>query len=171
MSDRISILPLVGIIWNERQVCLSDSMEKVTAVLGEPYKVDENKYFYNKNQLRIDFDVSGNVEFIEFLGGIRGQLQPEIYGVSAFGTDASALYEILKDKNDGEIDDRERGYGYGFLNTSVGIFRPSTPDSVAEMIEEAEDEGDPMDAEEIEYEMQKAIHWATIGIGIKDYYR
>jgi len=28
-----------------------------------------------------------------------------------------------------------------------------------------------MDAEEIEYEMQRANHWATIGIGVKDYYQ
>lgn len=171
MSDIITILPLVGIIWNGEKIFLSDSREKVTSVLGEPYEVYKNKYYYNRNELRFDFDVNGTIEFIEFLAGIRGQLQPEIYGVSAFGTDASVLYKILKDKNDGDIDDSERGYSYGFLNTSVGIFRLSTPDSVAEMIEEAENEGDPMDADEIEYEMQKATHWATIGIGVKNCYQ
>lgn len=171
MPDKIEIIPLVGITYGEKRICLLDSKETVIAILGEPYSVYENKYYYCRNELRFDFDKNGDVEFIEFLAGTKGMLQPEIYGVSAFGTDASVLYELLKDKNNGEIDDGEHGYSYGFLNSSVGIYRQSTPDSVAEMMEEAEDEGEPMDAEEIEYEMQKASHWATIGIGIKDYYQ
>ena len=39
------------------------------------------------------------------------------------------------------------------------------------MIVEAEEDGKPMDKEEMEDEMKKANYWATIGIGIADYYR
>lgn len=39
------------------------------------------------------------------------------------------------------------------------------------MIGEAEDDGEPMDDEEVAYEMRKADHWATIGIGVENYYR
>jgi len=62
------------------------------------------------------------VEFIEFLAGTKGKLKPEIYGASAFDTDASVLYELLKDKNNGDIDDNENGYSYRFLNISVGVY-------------------------------------------------
>ena len=74
--------------------------------------------------MRFDFDDDGKVEFIEFLGGIDGKLQPTIYGVSVVQSKADTLYNILSDENHGEKD-----------------------------------------------EMKKANYWATIGIGIADYYR
>lgn len=41
-----------------------------------------------------------------------------------------------------------------------------------EMIQKnAEEDGEPMDEEDIAFEMRKAAHWATIGIGIADYYK
>ena len=39
------------------------------------------------------------------------------------------------------------------------------------MIKEADEDGEPMDEGEIEEERRKADYWATIGIGIEDYYR
>ena len=72
--------------------------------------------------------------------------------------------------NNGEINDNENGYSYGFLNISVGIFRERTPEDVREMIEEAEEEGEELEQEDLEYEKRKAEHWATIGIGVKGYY-
>lgn len=45
------------------------------------------------------------------------------------------------------------------------------PENIEKMIKEAEEEGEPMDQEEIEYEMRTAEHWATIGIGVEIYYR
>ena len=121
--------------------------------------------------MRFDFDDDGKVEFIEFLGGIDGKLQPTIYGVSVFQSKADTLYNILSDENHGEIDDSGNGYSYGFLNISVVVFRPNIPKDVEEMIVEAEEDGKPMDKEEMEDEMKKANYWATIGIGIADYYR
>ena len=42
---------------------------------------------------------------------------------------------------------------------------------ITEMIEEAESFGNPMSDDEIQYEMKRANHWATIGIGAKGYYK
>lgn len=110
------------------------------------------------------------MKFIEFLAGIDGKLQPQIYGVSAFKENADDLYEVLEKKNNGRIDDGEAGYGYGFLEISVGICRQRMPQDVQEMIEEAQEEGNPMDAEDMSDEMRKASHWDTIGIGVRGYY-
>ena len=44
-------------------------------------------------------------------------------------------------------------------------------EDVEEMIKEADEAGEPMDAGDIEEERRKADYWSTIGIGIKDYYR
>lgn len=170
MKNKIEVIPLVGIMWEGRKICFLDSKKTIVDVLGEPYSVCENKYYYWQNELRIDFDENGKVEFIEFLAGINGDIQPEIYGLSAFGADARVLYDLLKNKNNGDIDDSENGYSYLFLNISIGVYRPLTPDGVEEMIKEAENAGEHMDPEEIEYEMQRATHWATIGIGVKHYY-
>lgn len=170
MHSKIEIIPLVGIILKEKKVCLLNSKETVVSVLGEPCLVYENEYYYYNNELRFDFDENGKVEFIEFLGGIEGELQPEIYGVNAFGANDLVLYNLLKDKNKGNIDDSENGYSYRFLNISVGIYRPLTQESVREMIKEAENKREIMNSQEIEHEMQRASHFATIGIGVKGYY-
>lgn len=81
------------------------------------------------------------------------------------------MYNVLSEENQGEIDDSEDGYSYRFLNISVGIYRPSIPEDVEDMIAEANADGKPMDEAEIEDEMKKANYWATIGIGVRDYYR
>lgn len=171
VSNIIEMIPLVGIKMQKKSINLLDLREKVKLVLGRPYGVHKNSYYYFNNELRIDFNKQGLVEFIEILSGVDGKIQPKIYGVKAFQIEANVLYEILKNENSGEIDDSENGYSYSFLNTSVGIYRETTPEDVEEMIEDAKEEGEPMDSQDIEYEIKKATHWDTIGIGVKDYYR
>ncbi len=169
--EQIEIIPLVGIKLNDKNIALSVSREEIKSLLGEPCVEREDTLFYFDNELRFDFDKSGKVEFIEFLAGIDGKIQPQIYGVYAFKIKADDLYNILREKNSGDIEECEKGYSYRFLNIGVGIFRTSIPESVQEMIEEAANDGVLMDAEEIEYEMRRANHWATIGIGTKNYGR
>lgn len=168
--ENIEIIPLVGIKWNAKSIALSSSREEVRNLLGVPCKEWKNAWYYFNNELRFDFDEKGELEFIEFLGGIDGEVQPEIYGAAAFKTEAEELYHILLEKNNGSAGDNENGYSYVFQNISVGVFREAVPESVHEMIEEARAEGVSMSAADIEYEMRKANHWATIGIGIKGYY-
>ena len=171
MTNVFTMKPLEGIAWNDKSINLKDSKDVVKASLGQPEEADENAYYYFNNELRIDFDEKGCVEFIEFLGGIDGKLQPVIYGVSSFQTKAEDIFNILFEKNHGDIDDNENGYSYSFLNISVGVYRSSIPEDVQEMIEEAAADGVPIDEEELEYEMKKANYWETIGIGIENYYR
>ena len=42
-----------------------------------------------------------------------------IYGKPVFESNADELFEILRQHNNGEIDDSENGYSYGFIETSV----------------------------------------------------
>ncbi len=169
--EQIELLPLIGIRWDNKTIPLSASREDIKNLLGEPDIVGERQlYYYFHNELCFHFDGNGKAEFIEFLGGPDGKLQPNIYGVPTFQTAADELYQILSGKNCGEVDDNENGYSYSFLNISVGVFRPRTPESVEDMAEEAEEEGEPMEEEELADERKKANHWATIGIGIENYY-
>lgn len=168
--DTIEIIPLSGIKINEKTIPLSATRQEVESLLGTPYAEHNHSCYYFHNELRFDFDENNTVKYIEFLAGIDGQLQPQIYGVLAFQAEADEVFELLSAKNNGEIDDSEHGYAYGFLNISVGIFRPSTPESVEDMIEDAEEDAEPMDEDDIAYEMRKASHWATIGIGVAGYY-
>lgn len=168
--DNIEIKPLFGIDFNNIEIKLGASECEVKAALGEPYSVWENSLYYFENELRFDLENS-SVEFIEFLGGIDGKLQPIIYGTSAFQTDADKLYEILSQRNNGEIDNSESPYSYGFLEISVGVYRENIPDEVQEMIKDAEENGEPLDEEVIAEETRRAAHWATIGIGVDNYYR
>lgn len=169
--ENVEIIPLTGIKIDDKIISLSTLRENVEDLLGAPCRTWKNSLYYFNNELRFDFDENGRVDFIEFLAGADGEIQPQIYGVYVFQTEADDLYDILKEKNNGEIDDHENGYSYGFLNISVGVFRDAVPEAVQEMIEEAAADGEPMDADDVEYEMRKAKYWATIGIGVKDYYR
>ena len=170
MSEMIEMIPLVGVNIGSKEVCFGDTKEKIVEKLGAPQSIQEGNYYYFNNELRVDFDQQGRATFIEFLAGVDGNIQPQIYGVAAFQTEADSLYELLKSKNSGEGDDTENGYCYSFLNISVGVYREQTPVDVQAMIESAKEEGEPMADEDIQYEMKKANHWDTIGFGVRGYY-
>lgn len=169
--ETIELIPLSGIRYRDKMIALTATPQEVETLLGAPYARHHYSLYYFQNELRFDFDKNDKLQYIEFLAGIDGQIQPKIYDVCAFQTGADDLFALLCTKNDGEIDDSEHGYSYGFPNISVGIFRPRTPEAVEDMIEDAKEDGEPMDEEDIAFEMRKAAHWATIGIGIADYYR
>lgn len=170
MNDIVKIIPLIGIKIGSKNIKFYDNQQKIKIILGKPESIYKNSYYYFQGELRIDFDESGLVVFIEFLGGMNGKIQPEIYGVKVFEVEADNLYMVLKSKNKGYIDNSENGYSYSFLNISIGVYRDTIPEDVYEMIKEAKDNGEPIDNNKIEYEMRKAIHWHTIGIGVKNYY-
>ena len=90
----------------------------------------------------LDFDESGLLEFIEFLGGIDGNLRPYLYGVSAFETSADELLKMIMEQDD-EVDDSEADYCYCFLRIGIGLSRRDNQNK----------------------------HWDTIGIGVDKYYR
>ena len=113
----------------------------VENVLGSGETYDESRYYY-QDELAVDYSSKDNtVEFIEFLGGPDGEIQPEIYGVKAFQVDAEELLQLLSEQNGTDIDDSEEEFA-AFRNISVGIYRENYED-----------------------------RWETIGLGVKDYYR
>lgn len=126
-------------------------------------------WFYFHNELRLDFDGQGRVEFIELLGGPDGAFQPVIFGVEAFQAEPEAVYDLLKAKNSGPIDMSGDCYSCTFLNLETGIYRERVPEDVTEMIGEAQTEGHPLSSDEIDCETLKT-RWAAIGIGVKGYY-
>ena len=165
----IEIYPLKKILVD--QVSIYFGMEKsiVDAAIGSGQLIG-NRYYYLNNEMTIDYN-NNKAEFIEFLGGIDGMLKPTIYGISAFDVQADDLFEILKKQNNGKIRDHENGYSYQFQNISVGVYREAIPKEVEEMIEEAASFGNPMSDDEIQHEMKRANHWASIGVGIAGYYQ
>lgn len=166
----IEIYPLEKVVINGVSIYLGMEQSAVENAIGQGELVG-NRFYYYDSEMAIDYDKNKKVEFIEFLGGIDGKLQPVIYSVSAFQTKAEDIFNILFEQNHGDIDDNENGYSYSFLNINVGVYRSSIPEDVQEMIEEAAEDGVPIDEEELEYEMKKANYWETIGIGIENYYR
>lgn len=163
------VTPLVGIEWEDKCLRLGDTEEQVRAVLGEPESGED--FFYFDSDLAIRFDENQTVAFIEFIGGIDGAIQPEIYGVRAFEEDADMVFGLLREKNGDAIDDSEADYCYAFLNTSVGVYRDSTPKDVADMILEIQKKGlDPATHENVKLEKKLAQHWSALGIGKQGFY-
>lgn len=167
----IEIFPLEKIVVDGVSIYLGMDQSAVERAIGKGQHV-RNRYYYYGNEMAIDYSENKTVEFIEFLGGIDGSLHPVIYGVSAFDTPADELANLLQQKNDGEIDDSERGYSFAFLNISIGVYRERLPSDVSEMIAEMTSDGIPIeDNKDIAEEMRKASHWATIGAGVAGYYQ
>ncbi|MDE6592273.1 MAG: hypothetical protein K2K57_04320 [Oscillospiraceae bacterium] len=162
------LYPLDKAVIGDKNICLGMDKSSVFNMLGKGESFDEKRYYYFNSDLAVDFDDKNKVEFIEFLGGIDGELQPMIYNISAFEENADDLLEILKKFNNGEIDDSENGYSYGFLEISVGIYREFLPE---EVIEDAKNNNMSLDDEDVMEDLRKALHWATIGFGVKNYYR
>ncbi len=165
----IEIFPLDKVVIDGVAIYLGMEQAAVEAAIGKGEVIGNRCYYFN-SEMAIDY-INNKVEFIEFLCGIDGMLKPAIYGISAFETQANDLFEVLKKQNNGVIGDTENGYSYQFQNISVGVYREAIPKEVEEMIEEATSFGNPMTDDEIQYEMKRANHWATIGVGIAGYYQ
>lgn len=167
----IEIHPLEKVVIDGVSIYLGMEQSAVEAAIGKG-RLAGKRYYYFNNDMAIDYSDNKTVEFIEFLGGIDGSIQPVIYGVSAFDTPADELASLLRQKNDGEIDDSEQGYSYAFLNISVGVYREIRPSDVMEMIEEMKADGIPAENnEDVAAEMRRADHWAAIGAGVAGYYQ
>lgn len=166
---KIEIYPLDKVVLDGVSIFLGMEQPAVEAAIGKGQLIGNRCYYFN-NEMAIDY-ANNKVEFLEFLCGIDGMLKPTIYGISAFDTLSNDLFEVLKEQNNGVIGDVENGYSYQFQNISVGVYREAVPKEVEEMIEEAAKFGNPMSDDEIQYEMKRANHWATIGVGIAGYYQ
>ena len=171
-STPLELLPLEGLRLGEQLLPLAASKEQAEALLGPAEEFQGDQWYYAESELRLDFDQSGRLEFIEFLGGLEGTLQPTVYGLPAFQTGADELIEELTRHNDGPVDDSEQGYSYAFLNISVGVYRSILPQDVQEMIAEMEADGIPtLNNPDLERDKLRAEHWETIGIGLSGYYQ
>ena len=171
-SVPLELLPLEGLRLGDTLLPLAASKEQVEALLGPAVVVHGSRWYYAKSDLSVSFDPSGKVEFIEFLGGLEGRLQPTIYGLPAFQTGAGELIEELTRRNNGPVDNHEQGYSYAFLNISVGVYRSILPKDVRELIAEMEENGIPtLDDPDVERDRRRAEHWETIGIGLSGYYQ
>ena len=171
-SVPLELLPLEGLRLGNQLLPLSASKAQAEALLGPTESANNRAWYYAENELRLDFDQSDRLEFIEFLGGLEGRLQPTIYGLPAFQTGAGELIEELTRRNNGPVDDHEQGYSYAFLNISVGVYRSILPQDVRELIAEMEENGIPtLDDPDVERDRLRAEHWETIGIGLSGYYQ
>ena len=171
-STPLELLPLEGLRLGDTLLPLAASKEQAEALLGPTESANNRAWYYAENELRLDFDQSDRLEFIEFLGGLEGRLQPTIYGLPAFQTGAGELIEELTRRNNGPVDNHEQGYSYAFLNISVGVYRSILPKDVRELIAEMEENGIPtLDDPDVERDRRRAEHWETIGIGLSGYYQ
>ena len=170
----IIVYPLQGIdISGVGQINLGQPKSAIENILGKPDShSDANLWFYDAYECRIDFDESDEVAFIEFIyGPFPERIQLTLYGIDPFRIGADNLVEILSAKNAGEIDDREAGYSYGFVNISVGISRDIMEKDAEELIAEKKESGDyEYDRTWLEEELDKSRNFSTIGIGKVGYY-
>ncbi len=166
----LQILPLEGISINGSRLAFGMTRAEAEAMLGVGETVGIRCY-YESGELAVDFDANDRVEFIEFLGGIDGKLQPTLDGISVFSADADAVETFLRRKNLDGGETSEQGYAVRFHAISAGVYREITPEDVREMIEEMQANGIPVEQnEDLLADQRRASHWATVGLGKAGYY-
>ncbi|MGZ3755696.1 MAG: hypothetical protein ACXVAY_15710 [Mucilaginibacter sp.] len=173
--QNIEIRPLEGIvIENIGNVLLGQHESLLYALLGVPSKTYErNRIFYDGLEVRIDLNQFQRIEFIEFIyGPYPDKTELSIYGINPFAIGAEKLLEILSFHNQGEIDISEAPYSYGFLNTSVGVWREFTTEDIGSMTNEITPSGMvERNHDNFAEDLKKAQNFWTIGIGVEGYYK
>lgn len=170
---KIEMLPLQGIVIESiGKINLGDTKTIVKKILGKPSSTSsDEKFFYHKYELKICFDKSNHVEFIECNGLFSTKTELSMYGIHPFKIEGDELIKILTKKNNGKVDDSEADYSYTFLNISVGIWRDSSPKEFKKEINEAKRNGEyEKDKKYFEEELERAKYFWTIAIGKKGYY-
>lgn len=144
---KIELIPLEKMIFDGKEICFSAKKEDIIKLLGEPESKHENyggkSWSHYYPEFGCEYNENGELISIEFLCGHSGSLKPYIYGVSAFDISRKELFKILKEHNNGKIDEESED-SYGFIEISVGIWKDS-----------ANEDDD---------------YWTTILIGKKNYY-
>lgn len=164
-----------GIVWEDKCVLIGDTQSDLLKLLDEP-EIVRGSWYYFDGELRFDFDADERVEFIEFLGGIDGNLQPWIFGTDVFSSDSDDLFAILNKQNGAAKVLEDKGYFYGFCGIGIGIYRDCTPadleDFADELLEDIEEFGeDAVDTDSLKKDIRLTYHWNTIGLGGVDYYK
>ena len=78
----IVLYPLEKIMIDGVSVCFGMKRAEVEAALGKGELTGQREYYFN-SEMAIDYE-NDQVKFIEFLCGVDGALQPEIYGGLSF---------------------------------------------------------------------------------------
>lgn len=117
-------------------------IDEVFKIMGKGETYDNSRFYYYNSELAIDFDDNDRVEYIEFLAGEDGNLQPILNGVALLKEKAETVKDMLLQINKGEIEEEEN-YGISYLEISVGLYR----------------------------EDENSATWDTFGFGVSDYYR
>ena len=165
----IVLFPLTGMEFQGSSLRFGDTRAKVEGLLGPAGHVHGSRCYYLGGELALDFDGAGKLNFIEFLGGAGGALQPELYGVPLFRTDGEALLELLA--GHGTPTHLDGGYTVTVPEISLGLYREITPADVEAMVEEmARIDVTNLSHVDLEAERQRSRRWDTVGIGTKDYY-
>lgn len=171
MEHKITLVPNEGMTFDGQPISFGMARAQAEAILGPAEAVRSRRCYYLDSELALDFDADGGLNFIECLGGVDGELRPEIFGLPAFETDADELFALLSERNGPDIDDSEAEYGYALRKLSVGLYREITPADVDAMLREMGDmKLESLGGVDVDEEMKKAHHWATIGIGRENYY-
>ena len=170
MKETAILLPLKGIELRGAQLCFGITRAGAEAILGPAQNVRANRCYFLNSGLALDFDGAGKLEFIEVLSGPGGELSPEIYGLSAFDTDAQELLALLEEKG-GPSDDLDCGYTVTVPALSVGLYREIAPTDVEELVRAmAKMDVTTLGHVDLAAEQRRASRWETIGIGRENYY-
>ncbi len=165
----IEIFPLEKVVIDEKEILLQMERSEVEKILGPRESGDTWGDSYYQGQLKISYDLYGKVELIEFISNEDG-LRPFVYGADVFSEQADKICNILLEKNNGGITDKEEGRSYIFTDLGICVSRENTPDDVQDMLVDAQISGKETNFDELTKKMEQADHFDRIKVSIRQYY-
>ena len=171
---RIKIKPLKGVeIEGIGNIDLGQTKVEVEKTLKLPQAIGINRSLYDdEHELRIDFDNSGVVNFIEFIyGPFPDKTELNLYDINPFKLESGKLVDFLREKNSNEVESKNGEYHYFFKNIGISVWRDATEQEALEMIERLKAKGEGKENEEwVKEDLERSKYFWTIAVCLPSYY-
>lgn len=179
---KIELIPLAGAdVEGVGKIYFGKALDEVEAIMGEPedkkYDKENNKevLYYLDMSVSLQFDNEKKLEYIEVSIDplFNETIQPVIYTIDPFSMGYNELVDLLKEKNQGEVNSVDPEHEYEFVDISVSVWRESTLDEVEDSVQELKYEQNYLDEKQDLYkkDADKAKYISSIGIGTTNYFR
>lgn len=167
MNTLITLHPLLGIdIEAVGSLRFGQPRSAVAELLGAPAERSDRVDYYPERGLHVYYDFEQAIEFFDIPDAFDSRCQVRLYGINPFALKAEDLLHLLREKNQGEVRDRNAPHSYRFLELSLNVWRDVSEEEVLALLAEF-----PQSREHLLPELAKAPYFWAIGIGAKDCYR
>ena len=168
MRNEIIIKPLVGIEWAQGNILLGQQKKQLDISHLLPETVRQSLYLLGAD-IRVDFDGTDAVEFVEVRGGCGSLLCPVFDRMPLFEMEVTEVLKALREKY--VVKERENGHMYVLTEWDIALWRERTEADVEGFVADMKADGVAAEGNpDVEAEWKLAKHFQVVSIGKKGYF-